>query len=183
MGDIKFKSTTFISNNWNIKRSRYGSYERFELGSSRGNSDEFGQARESIWYIEIPKVLPISLIGISIISDFVRMYRNPEFKDFWMYHILNNIHINCLDKWIRLYIFGIFVWKFSKFDFVIMILENNRFSILKKCICTTFLLTFQLTPTTIFAVNRFITVERWCVSSNEDYVFCNYDFSFSWKLY
>lgn len=144
MGDIKFKSTTFISNNWNIKRSRYGSYERFELGSSRGNSDEFGQARESIWYIEIPKVLPISLIGISIISDFVRMYRNPEFKDFWMYHILNNIHINCLDKWIRLYIFGIFVWKFSKFDFVIMILENNRFSILKKMYLYYFSINFSI---------------------------------------
>lgn len=179
MGDIKFKSTTFISNNWNIKRSRYGSYERFELGSSRGNSDEFGQARESIWYIEIPKVLPISLIGISIISDFVRMYRNPEFRDFWMYHILNNIHINCLDKWIRLYIFGIFVWKFSKFDFVIMILENNRFSILKKM----YLYYFSINTDNYLAVNRFITVERWCVSSNEDYVFYNYDFSFSWKLY
>ena len=179
MGDIKFKSTTFISNNWNIKRSRYGSYERFELGSSRGNSDEFGQARESIWYIEIPKVLPISLIGISVISDFVRMYRNPEFRDFWMYHILNNIHINCLDKWIRLYIFGIFVWKFSKFDFVIMILENNRFSILKKM----YLYYFSINTDNYLAMNRFITVERWCVSSNEDYVFCNYDFSFSWKLY
>lgn len=179
MGDIKFKSTTFISNNWNIKRSRYGSYERFELGSSRGNSDEFGQARESIWYIEIPKVLPISLIGISVISDFVRMYRNPEFRDFWMYHILNNIHINCLDKWIRLYIFGIFVWKFSKFDFVIMILENNRFSILKKM----YLYYFSINTDNYLAMNRFITVERWCVSSNEDYVFYNYDFSFSWKLY
>lgn len=176
MGDIKFKSTTFISNNWNIKRSRYGSYQRFELGSSRENSDEFGQARESIWYIEIPKVLPISLIGISIISDFVRMYRNPEFRDFWMYHILNNIHINCLDKWIRLYIY---LYGNLVNLILLSILENNSFSILKKM----YLYYFSINTDNYLAMNRFITVERWCVSSNEDYVFYNYDFSFSWKLY